>query len=88
MVAIYLGVFPITLVITHPLFKGIELDSLDLSVLEILTTGGCLCALYLAGYIGVAIATGHFDLLKWPFSLIEVDVAPPWGECRLQTYAF
>jgi hypothetical protein len=40
------------------------------------------------GYALVAVATGHSQILDWPFTLMEVDVAPPWGPCRIQTFAF
>jgi hypothetical protein len=45
-------------------------------------------ALYLAGYISVAIATGYFEIKSWPATLMEVDVTPPWGPCSIQTFPF
>ena len=42
--------------------------------------------IYLLGYCLLAMATGHSELLDWPFTLMEVEQAPPWTSCKFEMF--
>lgn len=86
----YLSCAGLGLKIATPLFSQIGLLWPD-GALQVLVIGVYAPAIagtvYLLGYTLLAFAVGHYNLLSWLTTSVEVDAAPPGRMCNLKVYS-